>query len=73
MKIAVTGKGGTGKTTLSAGLATLLVSEGKKVFAIDADPDANLALTLGHPNPRSIKPLIELKELIEERTGAKIG
>lgn len=73
MKIAVTGKGGTGKTTLSAGLATLLVSEGKKVFAIDADPDANLALTLGHPNPRSIKPLIEMKELIEERTGAKIG
>ncbi len=73
MKIAVTGKGGTGKTTLSAGLATLLVSEGKKVFAIDADPDANLALTLGHPNPHRIKPLIELKELIEERTGAKIG
>jgi len=73
MKIAVTGKGGTGKTTLAAGLATLFVNEGKKVFAIDADPDANLALTLGYPNPSSIKPLIEMKELIEERTGAKIG
>lgn len=73
MKIGVTGKGGTGKTTLVAGLATLFVNEGKKVFAIDADPDANLALTLGYPNPSSIQPLIEMKELIEERTGAKIG
>ena len=73
MKIAITGKGGTGKTTLAASLATLFVSEGKKVFAIDADPDANLALTLGYPNPSGIKPLIEMKELIEERTGAKLG
>jgi CO dehydrogenase maturation factor len=73
MKIAVTGKGGTGKTTLAAGLAALFVSEGKKVFAIDADPDANLALTLGYPSPSSIKPLTQMKELIEERTGAKIG
>jgi len=73
MKIAVTGIGGTGKTTLGAGLATLFVSEGKKVFAIDADPDANLALTLGFPDPSKIKPLIELKELIEERTHAKVG
>ncbi|MFQ6067374.1 MAG: AAA family ATPase [bacterium] len=73
MKIAITGKGGVGKTTLAAGLACEFSREGKKVFAIDADPDANLALTLGFPNPSRIKPLIELKELIEERTHAKIG
>ena len=73
MKIAVTGKGGTGKTTLAAGLAREFSREGKKVFAIDADPDANLALTLGFPGPSRIKPLIELKELIEERTHTKVG
>ncbi len=73
MKIAVTGKGGTGKTTLVAGLARLFVNEGKKVFAIDADPDANLALSLGYPNPSNITPLVEMKELIEQRTGTKIG
>jgi len=73
MKIAITGKGGVGKTTLAAGLASEFSREGKKVFAIDADPDANLALTLGFPNPSRIKPLIKLKKLIEERTHAKVG
>jgi len=73
MKIAVTGKGGVGKTTLAAGLATVFSQEGEKVFAIDADPDANLALTLGFPHSFQIKPLIEMKQLIEERTGTKIG
>ena len=73
MKLAVTGKGGVGKTTLAAGLAKVFVEEGRKVFCIDADPDANLAQTLGFPNPSNITPLIEMKELIEERTGAKPG
>ncbi len=73
MKIAITGKGGVGKTTLAAGLAREFSRGGKKVFAIDADPDANLALTLGFPSSSKIKPLIELKELIEERTHAKVG
>jgi len=73
MKIAITGKGGVGKTTLAAGLATVFSRQGEKVFAIDADPDANLALSLGFPSPSQIKPLIEMKELIEERTGAKPG
>ena len=45
MKIAVTGKGGVGKTTISAVLARLYAEEGKKVFAVDVDPDANLGLT----------------------------
>ena len=47
MKIAVTGKGGVGKTTIAATLARLYAQEGKKVIAADADPDANLALALG--------------------------
>lgn len=42
MKIAVTGKGGVGKTTISAVLARLYAEEGKKVFAVDVDTDANL-------------------------------
>ena len=73
MKIAVTGKGGVGKTTLAAGLIKCFAAEGSSVFAIDADPDANLALTLSFPDPSKITPLIKMKKLIEERTGAKPG
>ena len=47
MKIAITGKGGVGKTTLSAVLSHIFASEGKKVIAVDADPDANLAAAFG--------------------------
>lgn len=75
MKIAVTGKGGVGKTTLSAVLSNLFASEGKRVIAVDADPDANLAQALGvKPEDREkIRPIAEIPELIEERTGAKPG
>ena len=73
MKIAVTGKGGVGKTTLSSGLALLFAGEGRQVIAIDADPDANLAATLGFPEPGKIVPLIEMEDLIAERTGAQKG
>lgn len=73
MKIAVTGKGGVGKTTFSSLLAISLKRRGRRVTAIDADPDSNLAACLGHPSPESIRPLIELKDLIEERTGVKPG
>jgi CO dehydrogenase maturation factor len=75
MKIAVTGKGGVGKTTLSAVLSLLFAAEGKKVIAVDADPDANLASALGIPRKEAekIRPIAELGELIEERTGAKTG
>lgn len=73
MKLAVTGKGGVGKTTLSAGLAVLFANQGARVIAVDADPDANLAATLGFPHPDAIEPLIERNGLIAERTGARSG
>lgn len=73
MKIAVSGKGGVGKTLLSALLCKMFAQEGYSVIAIDADPDANLAMTLGFPNPDKITPISEMNELIEERTGAKPG
>ena len=75
MKIAITGKGGVGKTTISALLSHLYASEGKKVIAVDADPDANLASALGIPaeDIEKLRPIAELSDLIEERTGAKPG
>lgn len=73
MKIAVSGKGGVGKTTFAAFLIRALADEGKKVLAIDADPDANLAQALGVKNSGEIVPISQMKELIEERTGAKAG
>lgn len=75
MKLAVAGKGGVGKTTLVSLLAGVYSAEGEKVIAIDADPDANLAMALGIPSEqaRRITPIAELKDLIEERTGAKPG
>lgn len=73
MKIAISGKGGVGKTLLSSILAKILAESGYSVIAIDADPDANLAATLGFPRPEEITPISEMKELIEERTGTKAG
>ena len=46
---------------------------GKKVLAIDADPDANLAAALGIANSEKITPIADMKELIFERTGAQAG
>jgi len=73
MKIAISGKGGVGKTTLSAMLATALSAGHAQVIAIDADPDANLAAALGVPADQQPAPLGEMKELIAERTGASEG
>ncbi len=69
MKIVVSGKGGVGKTTISASLARYLKDKGFQVYAIDADPDANLARTLGIKD--DVKPLVELEEVIEEKVGKK--
>jgi len=68
MKIAITGKGGVGKTTIAAALASIL-SKDYKVFAIDADPDMNLASALGIHS--QITPISMMKELIKQRTGVE--
>ncbi len=72
MKIAVTGKGGVGKTTFSATLARMYAAEGKEVLAADVDPDANLGLALGlsEEELEEIVPISKMRKLIEERTGA---
>lgn len=72
MKIAVTGKGGVGKTTFAAILARLYADEGRKVLAADVDPDANLGLALGFSEEvlDSIVPISRMRKLVEERTGA---
>jgi len=74
MKVAVSGKGGVGKSTLAAALALLLAQRGWKVLALDADPDANLAATLGIPEEKRLQiiPVSRQADLIEQRTGAKI-
>ena len=73
MKLAVSGKGGVGKTTFSALLIRSLNAQGKHILAIDADPDANLAAALGIPDAHKIIPIAEMKELIFERTEAQPG
>ncbi len=70
MKLAVSGKGGVGKTTLSAMLTGALIQRGHTVIAIDADPDSNLASALGVPSNETITPISQMKDLIHERTGS---
>ncbi|WP_461247974.1 ATP-binding protein [Treponema sp. R6D11] len=72
MKIAVSGKGGVGKSTVAASIALILAQRGVRVLALDADPDANLAASLGIPKTVKITPISREIALIEERTGAKI-
>jgi len=75
MKIAITGKGGVGKTTLAALLAQVYADQGREVLAVDADPSPCLAGALGFPSDVRTKltPISEMDALIEERTGAKPG
>lgn len=73
MKLAVTGKGGVGKTSFVALVARVLRDKGHKVLLIDADPDMNLATVIGVPSNTKITPIVELKELIAERTGVQVG
>ena len=74
MKIAVTGKGGVGKTTFAATLARLYADEGKQVLTADVDPDANLGLALGFSQEEidQIVPITKMRKLVQERTGASV-
>jgi len=74
VKIAISGKGGAGKSTLAAMLCRLAAEAGKEVLAVDADPDANLAFALGIPLEEidRIIPISRRIDLIEDRTGAKV-
>ena len=71
MKIAITGKGGVGKTTLTALLAQVYAGQGRQVLAVDADPSPCLAGALGFAEELSaaVSPIAEMDELILERTG----
>jgi CO dehydrogenase maturation factor len=71
MKIAITGKGGVGKTTISGTLARLMAQDGHDLLTIDADPDMNLASALGINNPPP--PLTDYKEFIDARAGGPAG
>lgn len=74
VKLAISGKGGVGKSTLVAALALLIARRGRKVLAVDADPDANLSAIIGFPEKKQkqIIPIAGHAALIEERTGAKV-
>jgi len=75
MKLAVTGKGGVGKTTITALLSQAYADSGRQVLAVDADPSPCLAGALGFPDEMRAKlaPISEMDDLIYERTGAKPG
>ncbi len=71
IRLAITGKGGAGKTTVAVFLAKHLAERGRQVILIDADPDANTAMTLGLDPSDQPAPISEMTDLIEERTGAR--
>lgn len=75
VKIAVSGKGGVGKTTLSALLSILYARDGQRVLAVDADPDTNLGAALGFTEAELADQctIAEDRALIKQRTGAEPG
>lgn len=75
MKVAVAGKGGVGKTTVSAALVRALAEQNEQVLAVDADPNNCLGRALGFPDDvlARITPISEMKELLAERAGTAQG
>ena len=75
MKLAIAGKGGVGKSTISAGLALWLAQQGRSPYVVDADPDNTLGYALGWPPDllAQVKPLSELRDLLAERAGRAPG
>src|ERR1017187_6714891 len=74
MKLAISRKAGTGKSTPAAGLSLLMVGKGWRGVAVEAEPDGTLAPALGGTPEQAggIIPIAKQKELVEERTGAKV-
>ena len=74
-RVVVTGKGGVGKTTLTALLARHMSRRGYRVLALDADPQMNLpyALGLDADEAHSLVPLSENDDYVEEKTGVRPG
>ena len=73
MKIAISGKGGVGKTTIMALLAQELKKNGNDVLVIDADPSPHMAETLGVKKPEEIRPIADMTKLLVERSGKTEG
>lgn len=73
MKIAISGKGGVGKTSIMALLAQQLKESGKEVLVIDADPSPHMAQTLGVGGVDKVKPIAEMTDLLIERSGKTPG
>jgi CO dehydrogenase maturation factor len=73
MKIAISGKGGVGKTTIMALLANQFKKQGKEVLIIDADPSPHMAQTIGIKNIDKVRPIAEMTELLVERSGKTPG
>jgi CO dehydrogenase maturation factor len=75
LRIAIAGKGGVGKTTLSAALAHSLARAGRRVLAVDADPNNCLGRALGFPEPilADLTPLSEMRDLLAQRAGTAQG
>jgi CO dehydrogenase maturation factor len=73
MKIAIAGKGGVGKTTLTSLLAYAFAEQGRPVLALDADPSPCLGAALGFPREllRGLMPIADMKAFVEERTGVQ--
>jgi len=69
VKVAFTGKGGTGKTTLSAIFISILAKRDREILAVDCDPDSNLGNALGFKDAWKITPIIKMEDLIRERMG----
>ncbi len=68
LRLAIAGKGGSGKTTISGTLARLLAQQGRRVLAVDADTNPNLSVTLGVPADRATQITSLPRSLMERQT-----